>query len=61
MPICSDRRSPKAPKSDVTQPLIQAVNLDEPEQPALSRQELESWRANLKDVVRRFRDALSEC
>ncbi|WP_367863309.1 DUF6586 family protein [Pseudomonas guariconensis] len=51
----------KAPKSDVTQPLIQAVNLDEPEQSALSRQELESWRANLKDVVRRFRDALSEC
>lgn len=51
----------KAPKTDVTQPLIQAVNLDEPEQPALSREELEGWRQNLKDLVRRFRDALSEC
>ncbi|MCO7515056.1 PasA protein [Pseudomonas guariconensis] len=51
----------KAPKTDVTQPLIQAVNLDEPEQPALSRDELESWRQNLKHLVRRFRDALSEC
>jgi hypothetical protein len=51
----------KTPKTDVTQPLIQAVNLDEPEQPALSREELESWRSNLKSLVRRFRDALSEC
>ncbi|MNF05325.1 hypothetical protein D3C80_2050280 [compost metagenome] len=51
----------KAPKTDVTQPLIQAVNLDEPEPAALSRAELESWRNNLKGLVRRFRDALSEC
>lgn len=51
----------KTPKTDVTQPLIQAVNLDQPEQPALSREELESWRTNLKGLVRRFRDALSEC
>ena len=51
----------KAPKTDVTQPLIQAVNLDEPEHPALSRAELESSRNNLKGLVRRFRDALSEC
>ena len=51
----------KTPKTDVTQPLIQAVNLDEPEQPALSRETLESWRSNLKSLVRRFRDALSEC
>ncbi|WP_054903119.1 DUF6586 family protein [Pseudomonas sp. NBRC 111131] len=51
----------KAPKGDVTQPLIQAINLDEPERPALSRDELESWRHNLKGLVRRFRDALSEC
>lgn len=51
----------KTAKTDVTQPLIQAVNLDEPEQPALSRAELEQWRSNLKDLARRFRDALSEC
>lgn len=51
----------KIAKTDVTQPLIQAVNLDEPEQPALSRAELEHWRTNLKDLARRFRDALSEC
>jgi len=51
----------KTPKTDVTQPLIQAVNLDEPEHPALSKEELESWRNNLKGLVRRFRDALSEC
>ena len=51
----------KTPKTDVTQPLIQAVNLDQPEPPALSREELESWRSNLKGLVRRFRDALSEC
>jgi len=51
----------KTAKTDVTQPLIQAINLDEPEQPALSRVELEQWRSNLKDLARRFRDALSEC
>lgn len=51
----------KTAKNDVTQPLIQAINLDEPEQPALSRAELEEWRSNLKDLARRFRDALSEC
>ncbi|MGE7993962.1 DUF6586 family protein [Pseudomonas sp. NPDC089554] len=51
----------KVAKSDVTQPLIQAVNLDEVEQLSLSREELESWRNNLKGLVRRFRDALSEC
>ncbi|MDZ5602351.1 DUF6586 family protein [Pseudomonas sp. RP23018S] len=51
----------KAPKTDVTQPLIQAINLDAPEQPALGVEELQRWRGDLKDVVRRFRDALSEC
>lgn len=51
----------KTAKTDVTQPLIQAINLDEPEQPALSRAELEQWRSNLKDLARRFREALSEC
>lgn len=51
----------KAPKTDVTQPLIQAINLDQAETPALSREELERWRSSLKDLVRRFRGALSEC
>ncbi|WP_060476656.1 MULTISPECIES: DUF6586 family protein [Pseudomonas] len=51
----------KAPKTDVTQPLIQAVNLDKAEPAVLSRELLESWRNDLKGLVRRFRDALSEC
>ncbi|MGH8379495.1 DUF6586 family protein [Pseudomonas sp.] len=51
----------KAPKTDVSQPLIQAVSLDEPEVVALSREELESWRQNLKGLTVRFREGLSEC
>ncbi|MDD0976822.1 DUF6586 family protein [Pseudomonas fontis] len=51
----------KAPKGDVTQPLIQAVSLDQPEVPVLSREELESWRQNLKGLTVRFREGLSEC
>ncbi|MCW2270560.1 hypothetical protein D3C77_08760 [compost metagenome] len=51
----------KAPKNDVTQPLIQAVSLDEPEVAPLSREELESWRQNLKGLTVRFREGLSEC
>ena len=51
----------KSAKTDVTQPLIQAVNLDEPEPLELSQEELEDWRKHLKGLVRRFRDALSEC
>ncbi|MBA1202076.1 PasA protein [Pseudomonas capeferrum] len=51
----------KAAKTDVTQPLIQAISLDEPTVEPLSRQELESWRSELKGLVRRFREALSEC
>ncbi|MCO7520396.1 MULTISPECIES: DUF6586 family protein [unclassified Pseudomonas] len=51
----------KTVKTDVTQPLIQAVSLDEPEPVALSRDALQAWRQDLKDLVRRFRDALSEC
>ena len=55
-------RAPRKPKGDVTQPLIVAVNLDEqePEQ-ELSREELESWRQNLKSLAIRFREGLSEC
>ncbi|GGU56637.1 hypothetical protein GCM10009504_11920 [Pseudomonas laurentiana] len=51
----------KKPKTDVTQPLIQAVSLDEPEVEPLSREELELWRQNLKSLTVRFREGLSEC
>jgi len=55
-------RAPRKPKGDVTQPLIQAVNLDEEEAPQeLSREELESWRQNLKGLAIRFREGLNEC
>jgi len=55
-------RAPRKPKGDVTQPLIVAVNQDEeePEQ-ELSREELESWRQNLKSLALRFREGLNEC
>lgn len=55
-------RVPQKPKGDVTQPLIQAINLDEEEAPQeLSREELESWRQNLKGLAIRFREGLNEC
>ncbi|WP_407310944.1 DUF6586 family protein [Pseudomonas sp. nanlin1] len=54
-------RAPKQPKGDVLQPLIQAVNLDAPEDPELSRETLESWRQELKTLALRFREGLSEC
>lgn len=55
-------RAPRKPKGDVTQPLIVTVNLDEeePEQ-ELNREELESWRQNLKNLAIRFREGLNEC
>ncbi|VVO10538.1 DUF6586 family protein [Pseudomonas fluorescens] len=53
-------RAPHKPKGDVTQPLIVAVNLDEEVEPELSREELESWRQNLKGLAIRFRDGLNE-
>jgi hypothetical protein len=55
-------RAPHKPKGGVTQPLIQAVNLDEVDEPEeLSREELESWRQNLKGLAIRFREGLNEC
>ena len=55
-------RAPHKPKGDVTQPLILAVNLDEEEAPQeLGREELESWRQNLKSLAVRFREGLNEC
>lgn len=53
---------PHKPKGDVTQPLIQAINIDEEQAPEdLSREELESWRQNLKGLAIRFREGLNEC
>lgn len=55
-------REPRKPKQDVTRPLIQAVNLDAPEEvQALAADELEEWRQELKSLAVRFRDGLSEC
>ncbi|KAF1025128.1 MAG: hypothetical protein GAK37_02937 [Pseudomonas sp.] len=54
-------RVPHKPKGDVTQPLIVAVSLDEEEPAPLSREELESWRQELKKLAIRFRDGLNEC
>jgi len=54
-------RAPKKAKGDVTQPLIVAVNLDEEPEAELSREEMESWRQQLKGLAIRFREGLSEC
>lgn len=54
-------RIPHIPKGDVTQPLIVAVSMDEEEPAPLSREELESWRQELKKLAIRFRDGLNEC
>jgi hypothetical protein len=54
-------RAPKKPKGDVTQPLIIAVGGDEEEELALTREEMESWRQQLKGLAIRFREGLSEC
>lgn len=48
-------------KGDVTQPLIVAVAVDDEETASLSRDDLESWRRQLKELVIRFREGLSEC
>lgn len=52
-------RAPAKVKSDPRQPLIEAASLDEPE-PALTREELELWRQNLKSLALRFRESLTE-
>ncbi len=54
-------QAPRKPKGDVLQPLIEAVSLDAEAAPELGREELESWRQNLKVLAIRFRDGLSEC
>jgi len=54
-------RAPKKPKGDVTQPLIIAVGVEEESESELSREEMESWRQQLKGLAIRFREGLSEC
>lgn len=54
-------KAPKKIKGDVLQPLIVAVNLDEEEVRELSREEMESWRQQLKSMALRFREGLNEC
>jgi hypothetical protein len=53
-------QAPKQAKVDPTLPLITAVSVEEDVAP-LSRETLESWRQNLKDLALRFRETLSEC
>ncbi|MBC9251375.1 PasA protein [Pseudomonas alcaligenes] len=56
-------RPPQAPptaKVDPRLPLIQAVSVEEAPA-ALARTELEAWRQQLKQLVLRFRESLSEC
>jgi hypothetical protein len=53
-------QAPKKAKVDPTLPLIVAVSLDE-ELPALSHEQLASWRQELKVLALRFRESLSEC
>lgn len=54
-------KAPNKPKGDVTQPLIIAVGAQEPVEPELTREEMESWRQQLKGLAIRFREGLSEC
>jgi hypothetical protein len=52
-------RAPAKPKTDPTMPLIEAISVGE-EIPALTREEVESWRRSLKDLALRFRESLTE-
>lgn len=54
-------RAPRKPKGDVTQPLIIAVGAEEEPEQALTREEMENWRQQLKGLAIRFREGLSEC
>lgn len=54
-------RAPRKPKGDVTQPLIIAVGGEEEPEQALTREEMEHWRQQLKSLAIRFREGLSEC
>jgi len=53
-------QAPKKAKVDPGLPLIQAVALEQEEEP-LSRTQLEEWRQQLKALALRFRETLTEC
>lgn len=52
-------RAPAKSKTDPTMPLIEAVSVGE-ETPAVTYEEVEIWRRNLKDLALRFRESLTE-
>lgn len=52
-------RPPAKVKTDPTMPLIEAVSVEAVE-PALSHEEVEAWRRNLKELALRFRESLTE-
>ncbi|WP_181296586.1 DUF6586 family protein [Pseudomonas sp. Q2-TVG4-2] len=52
-------RAPARAKADPAMPLIEAISVAD-EAPALTREEVESWRRNLKDLALRFRESLTE-
>ena len=52
-------RAPAKAKTDPTMPLIEAVSVEE-DVPALGRDEVETWRGNLKELALRFRESLTE-
>lgn len=54
-------KAPKTPKGDVTVPLIISVGAHQEPDTALTREEMESWRQQLKGLAIRFREGLSEC
>lgn len=53
-------QAPTKAKVDPRQPLIEAVTLEEDQPEALSRTELELWRTNIKELVLRFRETMTE-
>ncbi|MGK9064265.1 DUF6586 family protein [Stutzerimonas chloritidismutans] len=52
-------RAPAKAKTDPSLPIIEAVSIGE-ERPALSREQVETWRQDLKALALRFREALTE-
>lgn len=52
-------RAPTKKKTDPTLPLIEAISVGE-DVPPLARDEVESWRGNMKALALRFRESLTE-
>lgn len=53
-------QAPKKAKVDPTLPLIEAISVEEHPLP-LGSADLEAWRQQLKQLVLRYRESLSEC